>query len=890
MPDCPSRRIASNMAMGSWIGSRWTAGMLVLLLAATCVREAGAALTCDRDDREGSFMHFDGSVALEDSDSLPGVWAESVTVQLFVRLDDDFVFSDVDGAPRTLVGAGMGDGTQYGWRLGCLKSKCCFHAVAGSISALGEVCTKTLERHQWYQLTATYDPGEGRRAQGRARMYVDGKMVVETTLGSLGDTALQYPTGSRVISIGGVSSVMQFVTADFDEIRLWNISMSEDQVLDTAHEIGWRETCDSPVSRVASIGGEMIRALQLYLGADQLESVLPLGTELTSEAAVRGRMIVVGDAQGSGIVEAVDFNPADPNDGVHYIEREPTLELLGSSRGVLRRFETPLDGESVTVVVSQGETVVLDYVVRDPNYDDVIELMRRLQYNVSDDLLLRDCYPSYVMGHTLQCNMDDDAGWTAYAGVPGYQSHTERTTVVNEITLSPLGEGAPDAGALRTTGNSSCLTLSPKAGMGLPPFLPPYTATQSRFNYRLAWTHLPRYQWWLAGDHQQLKVLVRSTRRYGAVAETSELYTGYLMHVSPEFVNPGTYPLYPQGVDSEKTFGSNLPPALQLPAGTVMATDGMRLAVHVGESLSFKVRVRDRNNQDEATIHAREDPGLPPGKNRLTFLPSERTAFPRPSLAEQVGNILCEVDSTYPAHMAPPNFFDRNLVYTPQELDMGSIFRLCLYARGSSLPPYGVDKRSETSLQDLCLTIDVLKPTPVVDLAATVTTFVGCPTEVPILVSEVLEHYNMAAAPYTYQLVPVEAGSLVCDATERCEPIRGGVPLGAELQTLQQIPGETRALLKWTPERGQELESAYRICFEPQALGVDLKVAGRLPATCTELTVRKCQMCLAAGQSLASVAKSFHLDFLELYMANPFIARPDQVLFARPHPVCTGVR
>ena len=65
---------------------------------------------------------------------------------------------------------------------------------------------------------------------------------------------------------------------------------------------------------------------------------------------------------------------------VKYIEKDPVLELMPSSRGVLSDVYPRLasyqnrgtDADDVTVVVEQQSVTVLDMRVRDPNYDDVV--------------------------------------------------------------------------------------------------------------------------------------------------------------------------------------------------------------------------------------------------------------------------------------------------------------------------------------------------------------------------------------------------------------------------------------------------------------------------------------------------------------------------------------
>jgi len=65
--------------------------------------------------------------------------------------------------------------------------------------------------------------------------------------------------------------------------------------------------------------------------------------------------------------------------------------------------------------------------------------------------------------------------------------------------------------------------------------------------------------------------------------------------------------------------------------------------------------------------------------------------------------------------------------------------------------------------------------------------------------------------------------------------------------------------------------SAYlRLCMA-------LMLASLHGTECFFIRVRKCQECVRKGQSLASIARSLHIDWQTLQMYNPFLERPDDI-------------
>jgi len=61
---------------------------------------------------------------------------------------------------------------------------------------------------------------------------------------------------------------------------------------------------------------------------------------------------------------SLKYEPAsEPLRTPHPTHQGPRVELLDTSRGVLKELDPPIEGEGVSTVVSQLDHVVLDYMV-----------------------------------------------------------------------------------------------------------------------------------------------------------------------------------------------------------------------------------------------------------------------------------------------------------------------------------------------------------------------------------------------------------------------------------------------------------------------------------------------------------------------------------------------
>jgi len=125
--------------------------------------------------------------------------------------------------------------------------------------------------------------------------------------------------------------------------------------------------------------------------------------------------------------------------------------------------------------------------------------------------------------------------------------------------------------------------------------------------------------------------------------------------------------------------------------------------------------------------------------------------------------------------------------------------------------------------------------------------------------------------PYTMILRAEEEGSRVCSAGG-CQALVGGLPAGATLTAVSVTGNVSDYVLRWIPTRGQEMHESYRVCMTAE----DANMYGQ-GTLCYLIKVRKCQYCLQPGQTMRSVAQDFGLDFLELYLANPSLTRPDHL-------------
>jgi len=639
------RRRAAPLSMVRRIHARWA----VLLLAAASGAGRAASVEvlgypCEgrQAGREGSHLVFGGSTRLLHSGRNSSLYSSTFTVELFARFDDNRAFQG-PGSEVSLIGNMRSGGPtpkqgNAGWTLACSQGVCCLKAYLAQIpQTLQSVCSHNLQgtpivQGRWFQVTVRYAAGgqdvEGPR--GKASIFINGIKHNEAEWGNPGRGAINYPAPYAPFAIGGTAdSPISFFEGAMDEVRIWRIPLTDAQILDTSYETAWRSR--EPDGTCAFLSSSLYdtRRFQRIASVQDLSTLVlyirdpDSGT--SSNQNIRGQPWVNSSTIAYG-------------SEVGYIDKGPLLEVLPTSRGVLAdvwpRVNMYASGraDNVTVVVSQSETTVLDMRVRDPNYDDVVAIEQEFQF-----LEEQDCFGEGVgINEMQQCNPDDndrrqsgdDVGWMSFAGVRGYDGwHPEGTSVKNSILVEQSLDsdgllqslaGNNQTGQCRGN-NSAAEDLSVPAAQRVPPFLPPSTDVQSRIHVRLVWTHRLDLDWWMPEQGFEYHVKVRSFQRYNQAANgngggvQSTLKLGLHAHFSPEFINRATYPKPRQEDPGGESKPEEYPLYASNAASVNAVKDGDTLAVAIGETLQFTVRVQDRNGNDTTTIKAREDPGLPPG-------------------------------------------------------------------------------------------------------------------------------------------------------------------------------------------------------------------------------------------------------------------------------------
>ena len=81
-----------------------------------------------------------------------------------------------------------------------------------------------------------------------------------------------------------------------------------------------------------------------------------------------------------------------------------------------------------------------------------------------------------------------------------------------------------------------------------------------------------------------------------------------------------------------------------------------------------------------------------------------------------------------------------------------------------------------------------------------------------------------------------------------------------------------KQVLAWTPERGMEGRT-FKFCL----LVTDASINSNAQKKCTQLMVKKCQVCTEIGDTLHSVAMDYRTDWLQLWGANPMVSAPNRL-------------
>jgi hypothetical protein len=307
-------------------------------------------------------------------------------------------------------------------------------------------------------------------------------------------------------------------------------------------------------------------------------------------------------------------------------------------------------------------------------------------------------------------------------------------------------------------------------------------------------------------------------------------------------------------------------------------------------------------NCDEVNIALLSDPGLP---NEAVL--DVTTGGPRtpPTSNGQPTNLLYLKDASRPpnsqdaANYQQIYMYSRKLTFKPLESQLLT-YSICVRATSTNR---WAALQAVTPSTDQCYTITVAPPSIRVDPARTdfapetvpalsPTPWplrVGCTYTFTIALYEALDFGPVldgfapdpAAAPAagyrqgTYRPVAVadpdhplpagvalsapEAVAVCASRAADCAPAAGAGPAYAV----------QRQTLAWTPPRGTE-NRTVRVCLRLQ----DAAAAAGAAVRCVDWAVAACQVCPRRGDTLASLARAYASDWLQLWGANPSIANP----------------
>ncbi|EKX40022.1 hypothetical protein GUITHDRAFT_114016 [Guillardia theta CCMP2712] len=851
--------------------------MLVLAMAMV----GGAEATCCGDaTREGTYVQLNGSSLLTTGAGADALYSSSFTVQLFLKLSESAV-------PQPVIGC-MNATETRGWRVSCSSSQCCFSAyVEGSSSpALRSFCANDLSLTNWTHLTvrftasASFIPGvTSSRRPAAASLFVDGVKRAEASWGDPGviwrkESYVGYPA----LTVGGSrdwdAESRSFMVGDVDELRVWNESIPDQQILDSAFEVAACPSSSSSFNRVASITS--LSNLILYLRNPQQPSQSNYnqlqGSSLSLSLSPAGSSIQVGS-------------------GGLYMHKSPVIELSPSSRGVLFSAFTPQSDTSISLaaLASQQEMAYVDLLVRDPNYDDVLALTSPLKFiaHNTSSISYFSCLDRFLGFSRMEAydavDGPDQDGWVSFAGVSGYDA-LSAGGVLNAVTNSPL-DSAGVASQFVHLGQNL-------ASSG---YLPPHTQTQSQIVLRVVMAHNLSADWWVPQAGYELVSSLASFSRCSGSRQDVELKLQLGVHLSPEFVDASNYNQPSRGGESLSAFSY---PAMQQAQQAV--APGAHYVVGYGQSLDLRVRARDRNAGDKVCVLVSEDPGVPLGEWSSTSSGSKLTSGCHANLlfTEQVPLVagasafcsgacqLSSCDAGLSSFLPPPQF-DRTFHYTPSVAAVGGIYRVCFQAQskqpdGDNFPVK--DPSSSYSRSLLCVVIEVVPPAPVLLTQPLIyEAVVGCKLELLLVVEDrrlnasatgmmQTDMNGAAPQPLQYVLSFSPAGSSKCFNTH-CDPLPS-LPQGACLPCSSPAPLNS-VTLEWTPARQDALYKPYTLCLDASLVG---GTWGKQQVGCVQVRVRKCQECVRGGDTLESIARSLKIGYLDLYMWNPFLERPDHLL------------
>jgi len=653
--------------------------------------------------REGTHLVLTAGTRLMHTGGNSSLYASTFTMEMFAKITP----APQAGSEVTLIGnMDTAGGQTTGWKVSCIDSVCCLKAYLKQIpQTMQSVCTHNnmgspIVPGKWFQIAARYE-GTGTDVNGptgKAAIFVNGIKHNAVDWGNPGRGAINYAMPSAPFAIGDTASDLKM-----DEVRLWSIALTDSQILDTSYETAWRTRADDQSQSCSVVDSPY--DLQKYTRIASVLDLSPLVLYIKDpEAATVSNQNIRGQPWINATSTANIFSSSETG----YIDKDPLLELLPTSRGVLadvyprldENFYNSLVPDQVTVVISQAELTVLEMRVRDPNYDDVVTVRNELRFQ--DNMMLDKCLQHGIGTKNMQdCSTEyndrggDLAGWHSFAGVEGYEGmHTDGSAKDNSIyRLELVGQKLDVDNLLRENTVERDTETDPRTlcrgtntafeEMQLAKYLPDNSDVQSRLHVRLVWSHRGDYDWWMPEQGFEYVMDVRSYGRYHrtlnhygssqtdadcpdvpdrsgtavgnnqkqAMGKCTKLKLGLHAHFSPEFINSESYPKPAQErqeqTDSESFKYASSDDSLKA------VKNGDSLAVAIGEELSFLIRVQDRNLGDINVIRAREDPGLPPG-HVITTVPGKT------ELAYTAGmpSYPTRSELTFPASYATSKLFE----------------------------------------------------------------------------------------------------------------------------------------------------------------------------------------------------------------------------------------
>eukprot|EP00291_Cryptomonas_curvata_P024000 CAMPEP_0172163326 /NCGR_PEP_ID=MMETSP1050-20130122/7211_1 /TAXON_ID=233186 /ORGANISM="Cryptomonas curvata, Strain CCAP979/52" /LENGTH=355 /DNA_ID=CAMNT_0012833507 /DNA_START=154 /DNA_END=1221 /DNA_ORIENTATION=- len=152
---------------------------------------------------------------------------------------------------------------------------------------------------------------------------------------------------------------------------------------------------------------------------------------------------------------------------------------------------------------------------------------------------------------------------------------------------------------------------------------------------------------------------------------------------------------------------------------------------------------------------------------------------------------------------------------------------------------------------------------------SSITTRVGCSERIITLVHQ--EGWSVSQNQYYSPQIVLAVSSSFFNRPGKSIPVAN---LSGASFSVINLPEENRslALFEWTPQRGQEAQD-YIICINL----IDFCAYTEVQSVCVNITVLKCQVCIARGETMQSVAANFNTDFLSLYTMNVAIQRPHRI-------------